>query len=163
MRSVFLMKTDLTVQAVHQGGMRVLASDGEFRVAMDYPVVDGESTIGSTPLTMLLASLAACSLNSVVVVLKKMQQPPAGLGVEVRCTRRTENPTLLTDIWLDFTVKGDVDSAAMTRALQLSEERLCPVWNMLKASTSIKASFHLQREPELGRERELLPAAPQAD
>jgi uncharacterized OsmC-like protein len=43
----------------------------------------------------------------------------------------------------------------MARALQLSEERLCPVWNMLKASTSIKASFQL--------ERELVPAATQAN
>jgi putative redox protein len=140
------MKNELTVHAVHQGGMRVLASDGEFRVAMDYPLVDGESTTGPTPLTMLLASLAACSLNSVAVILKKMQQPLAGLGVEARGTRQTEHPTVLTDISLAFTVKGDVDSAAMARALQLSEERLCPVWNMLKASTSIKASFQLERE-----------------
>jgi uncharacterized OsmC-like protein len=35
----------------------------------------------------------------------------------------------------------------MARALQLSEERLCPVWNMLKASTSIKARFHVE-QPE---------------
>jgi putative redox protein len=149
------MKTELTVHAIHQGAMRVLASDGEFRVAMDYPIVDGESTTGPTPLTMLLASLAACSLNSVAVILKKMEQPLAGLGVEVRGTRQTEHPTVLTDVSLEFTVKGEVDSGAMARALQLSEERLCPVWNMLKASTSIKASFQL--------ERELVPAATQAN
>ena len=34
------MKTELIVHAVHQGAMRVLASDGDFRVAMDYPIVD---------------------------------------------------------------------------------------------------------------------------
>jgi putative redox protein len=140
------MKNELTVHAVHQGAMRVLASDGEFRVAMDYPMVDGESTTGPTPLTMLLASLAACSLNSVAVILKKMQQPLAGLGVEARGTRRTEHPTVLTDVSLEFTVKGEVDPAAMARALQLSEDRLCPVWNMLKASTPIKSGFHVQQE-----------------
>ena len=142
------MKTELIVHAVHQGAMRVLASDGDFRFAMDYPIVDGECTTGPTPLTMLLASLAACSLNSVAVILKKMQQPLAGLGVETRGTRQTEHPTVLTDISLEFTVKGDIDPAAMARALQLSEERLCPVWNMLKASTSIKARFHVQQVPE---------------
>src|SRR5579862_4624839 len=127
------MKTELTVHAIHQGAMRVLVSDGEFRVAMDYPMVDGESTTGPTPLTMLFASLAACSLNSVAVILKKMQQPLAGLGVEVRGTRQSEHPTVLTDVSLEFTVRGDVDSAAIARALQLSEEQFCPVWNMLKA------------------------------
>jgi putative redox protein len=142
------MKTELTVHAIHRGAMRVLASDGEFRVAMDYPMADGESTTGPTPLTMLLASLAACSLNSVAVILKKMQQPLAGLGVDARGTRQKEHPTVLTDISLDFTIKGDVDPAAMARALQLSEERLCPVWNMLKASTPIKAGFHVQQVSE---------------
>jgi putative redox protein len=142
------MKTELTVHAVHQGGMRVLASDGEFQVAMDYPMGAGESTAGPTPLTMLLASLAACSLNSVAVILKKMQQPLAGLEVEARGKRRTEHPTVLAEISLEFTVRGGVDPAAIARALQLSEERLCPVWNMLKTSTSIKAEFHMQQEAE---------------
>ena len=142
------MKTELTVHAVHEGGMRVLACDGEFQVAMDYPMAADESTAGPTPLTMLLASLAACSLNSVVVILRKMQQPLAGLSVEARGTRRTEHPTVLTDISLAFKVRGGVDPAAIARALQLSEERLCPVWNMLKASTRIKAGFHVQLEAE---------------
>lgn len=142
------MKTELSVRAVHQGGMRVYASDGQFHVSMDYPQQDGDGATGPTPLTMLLASLAACSLNSVLVILKKMQQPLAGLGVEARGIRQTEHPTVLTDISLDFTVRGNVDPAAVARALQLSEERLCPVWNMLKGSTAIKAGFNLQPEME---------------
>ena len=79
---------------------------------------------------------------------KPTQQPIAGLEVEARGTRRAEHPTVLTEISLEFTVKGGVDPAAIARALQLSEERLCPVWNMLKASTPIKAEFHMQQETE---------------
>ena len=142
------MKTELSVRAVHQGGMRVFASDGEFQVLMDYPMQEGDTTSGPTPLTMLLASLAACSLNSVFVILKKMRQPLEGLVVEACGLRRTEHPTSLTDISLEFIVKGDVDPAAMTDALKISEERLCPVWNMLKASTTIRAGFHMQLEIE---------------
>jgi putative redox protein len=138
------MKTELNVRAVHQGGMRVLATDGQFDVLMDYPMREDETASGPTPLTMLLASLAACSLNSVAVILKKMQQPLSGLEVEARGIRKTEHPTLLTDISLEFTVKGGVDPAAMAHALNLSEERLCPVWNMLNGSTAIKAGFHMQ-------------------
>ena len=90
------MKTELTVRAVHQGGMRVLASDGDFHVTMDYPVGNDEIAAGPTPLTMLLASLAACSLNSVLIVLKKMQQPVAGIEVNARAIRKTEHPTGLS-------------------------------------------------------------------
>lgn len=138
------MQTELMVRAIHEGGMLVRASDGQFHVAMDYPIEDGHLLSGPTPLTMLLASLAACSVNSVMAVLKRMHQPVTGLGVEAHATRSTEHPTVLTEILLEFTVKGDsVDPAAVSRALQLSEERLCPIWNMLKASTAIKAEYKL--------------------
>ena len=141
------MKTELMVRAVHLGEMRVSASDGEFEVKMDYPLTDGEPTTGPTPLTMLLASLAACSLNSVAVVLRKMQQPFTGIQVEARATRKTEHPTVLADISLRFLIEGKVDPVAVGRALQLSEERLCPVWNMLKSSTTIEASFQMSADP----------------
>ena len=140
------MQTELVVHAVHDGGMRVRASDGKFHVLMDYPLQSVDSPAGPTPLTMLLASLAACSLNSVMAVLKKMQQHVTGIGVEARATRSTEHPTVLTEISLEFTVKGDgVDPAAVGRALQLSEERLCPVWNMLKTGTRIGAGFKIEQ------------------
>ena len=140
------MKTELSVRAIHQGGMRVLANDGQFQVHMDYPMMEGEVAIGPTPLTMLLASLAACSLNSVMAVLTKMKQPVTGMTVDARAIRRTEHPTVLSDIVLEFVVEGSVDPFAVGRALHLSEERLCPVWNMLKSSTAIKADFRLTHE-----------------
>jgi putative redox protein len=140
------METEVAVHAVHEGGMRVRTSDGQFDNLMDYPMKSGDWVAGPTPLTMLLASLAACSLNSVMVVLKKMQQPLNGLEVNARATRSTTHPTVLNKISLEFIVKGDgVDAGAIERALQVSEERLCPVWNMLKASTPIHAEFHIQR------------------
>ena len=142
------MQTELMVRAVHKGGMHVEASAGQFHIAMDYPLKDGEPIAGPTPLTMLLASLAACSVNSMMAVLKRMQQPVKGLSVDAHATRSTEHPTVLTKIALEFSVEGEgVDGAAVARALQVSEERLCPVWNMLKPSTPIAASYHLQREP----------------
>jgi putative redox protein len=139
-----MVNTELTVQAVHEGGMRVRVGDGNFHVLMDYPLNPDQTTVGPTPLTMLLASLAACSANSVMAILQKMQQPVSHLAVEAHANRSPMHPTVLLDITLEFIVKGEgVDHAAVSRALQLSEERLCPVWNMLKASTPIKASFRL--------------------
>ena len=140
------MQTELVVRAVHEGGMRVRANSGEFSVVMDYPASSGETLAGLTPLTMLLASLAACSVNSLMVVLNKMQQRVTGLAVDARALRSAEHPTVLTNIFLEFSVAGvAVDPAAVARALQLAEERLCPVWNMLKTSTEICAKFHIEQ------------------
>jgi putative redox protein len=150
------MKKELTVRAAHEGGMRVRATNGAFHLVMDYPMNVEDDAAGPTPLTVLLESLAACSVNSVMLVLKKMQQPVSELEVEVRALRRTEHPTVLTSISLEFAVKGEgVDPAAVTRALQISEDRLCPIWNMLKGGTAIKAGFHLEPsvEPEAAKAR----------
>lgn len=142
------MTSELHVCAVHQGGMRVQVSDGVHQVMMDYPTGQEESTAGLTPLQMLLASLAACSANSVMAVLqRRLHQPITGLEVEAHALRKQEHPTVLTDISLDFLVKGPgVDPAAVSLALKSSEEQLCPVWNMLKSTTPIHASFRLAEE-----------------
>ena len=138
------MQTELEIHAVHEGGMRVRSSDGYFNVLMDYPAASSKPVAGFTPLAMLLASLAACSLNSVKVILDKMQQPLSGLEVRAHATRSSNHPTVLREISLEFTVKGDhIVPANVERALQLSEESICPVWNMLKASTSIRAGCHI--------------------
>jgi len=142
------MTTELSVHAIHQGGMRVLAGTSDHKVLMDYPLQPGMTGEGLTPLQMLLASLAACSANSVMVILKKMNQTITGLEVEAHGLRRQEHPTVLTGISLEFLVKGSgIDEEAVARALKLSEEKLCPVWNMLKGRTPITTSVKITEVP----------------
>ena len=142
------MTSELHLLATHQGGMRVQVDDGVHQVMMDYPVRQDEATAGLTPLQMLLASLAACSANSVMAVLqRRLNQPVTGLEIEAHAQRRQEHPTVLTEITLEFLVRGaGVDPAAVSLALKSSEEQLCPVWNMLKGTTPIHASFRLAEE-----------------
>jgi putative redox protein len=139
------MMTEFSIRAVHRGGMRVTAGDHLHQITMDYPFAAEQKAAGLTPLQMLLASLAACSINSVMAVLqRRLNQPVTGLEVDAHALRKHEHPTVLTEIQLDFLVKGaGVDPSA----LKLSEEQLCPVWNMLKRSTPIRASFRLIEEP----------------
>jgi putative redox protein len=142
------MSTELSVHAVHQGGMRVLVGNGTHQVLMDYPMQQGEPAAGFTPLQMLLASLSACSADTVMHLLKnKFNQPVDGIEVETRASRTQKHPTVLTEIAMEFLVKGSgVSPQAVTSALQVSEEQLCPVWNMLKGGTPIQASFRIVGE-----------------
>jgi putative redox protein len=139
------MSTMLSVHAVHQGAMRVEATNGNHEVLMDYPLQPNEKCAGLTPLQMLLASLAACSANSLMLVLKrKLNQPVTGLEVDVRALRAEQHPTVLTEIELEFEVRGHgVSSEAVATAIKVSEDQLCPVWNMLKHGTPITASFRI--------------------
>ena len=138
------MPTELVIHAVNRGGMVVTAGDGRHTVTMDYPMpgASGEELAGLTPLRMLLASLAACSGNSVAALLRKMRQPVGEVEVDARGLRREEHPTVITDIALEFTVHGaGVEPAAVEKALAISEEQVCPVWAMLKGTTPITATY----------------------
>lgn len=139
------MTSELTVQAVHQGGMCFTTTAGDHTVCLDYPLGPGEKGSGPTPLQMLLGSLAVCSGSTIALVLGKMQKPVSGLQVTARGQRRDEHPTVLTEIALEFSLSGaDLDSASVARALTIAEEQLCPVWAMLKGSTPITASFRIE-------------------
>jgi uncharacterized OsmC-like protein len=119
------MPTELAIHTVNRGGMIVTAGDGRHTVTMDYPMpgAESEDLAGLTPLRMLLASLAARGL------------------------RRDEHPTVITEIALEFTAHGaGVESAAVEKALAISEEQMCPVWAMLKDGTPIIATYCVVEE-----------------
>jgi putative redox protein len=150
------MPSELTVRATHCGGMRIDASCGEYTVQLDYPAPAGLPVLryegdcaspdgaceGFTPLQLLLASLAGCAGNTMALLLARGAQPVNGIEVTARGTRRDEHPTVLTAIDLEFTIHGgDVDEAAVRRALAVADEQLCPVWAMLKPGTPIGATY----------------------
>ena len=98
----------------------------------------------SSPLELLLTSLAGCSGQVVVGLLKRMGQEVQGLTVRARGVKKEVHPTVLTSVELEFEFRGGrVDGTSVEKAFALSEERFCPVWVMLKASTPIKATYRL--------------------
>jgi putative redox protein len=141
------MPSELSVHAVHEGEMRIRATAGAHAVIMDYPMRPDQQAAGLTPLQLLLASLAGCSGNALAILLRKAKQPVAGIEVRARGDRREQHPTVLTSIALEFLVRGaGVDPEAVALALRASEEKICPVWAMLKGGTPITASFRVVDE-----------------
>lgn len=138
------MANELTIHAVHQGGMRFTAGNGVHAVDVDYPTTPGDAGTGLKSLELLLASLATCGGNTLALLLGRMEQPYTGLEVDARALRREEHPTVLTEIALEFTVHGPgVDKATVERALTVAQTQLAPVWVMLKAGTPITTSARL--------------------
>jgi len=112
-------------------------------VAIDF-TPEGEPIDGFSPLELLLASLAGCSGQVTVGLLKRMGQEVKDLTVHARGVKKEIHPTVLTSIELEFVFQGGrVDGASVEKALALSEERFCPVWIMLKASAPITATYRL--------------------
>jgi putative redox protein len=139
------MAKEVLTEVGFKGGMRFDGKSGRAGkpVAIDF-TPEGEAIDGYSPLELLLTSLAGCSSQVVVGLLKRMGQEVQGLTVRARGVKKEVHPTVLTSVELEFEFRGGrVDGTSVEKAFALSEERFCPVWVMLKASTPIKATYRL--------------------
>ena len=139
------MPSELVIQADYEGGMRLTAGDGEHSVTVDYPLEPGQEVAGLTPLKLLLASLACCAGNTVPLLLAKRGQPVSGLRVTARGERRDEHPSVLTRIEVEFALRGTgLDPAVVEHCIALADEKLCPVWAMIRPGTPIVTSYRIE-------------------
>ncbi len=112
-------------------------------IIVDYlkPVGDGE---GYTSLELFLVSIATCSGTSVLSLLRKMGKDISGFQVTASGCRRETHPTYFKNIHLNFEIKSrDVEAEHMDKALKLSEESICPVWNMVKDNVEVAWSYNI--------------------
>lgn len=137
------MPTELRIHAVHQGGLRMTATNGPYSVTTDYPTTPASQAAAFKPMELLLVSLAACTGSVVASLLARLHQPVEGVEVDARGVRRDEHPTVFTSIAMEFIVRGrGVEPAAVEKAIAHAD-RLCPVWAMLKPGTPMTTSFRI--------------------
>ncbi len=142
------MAKEVGAHIVFKAGMKFDGISGRAgrSVAIDF-APEGEDLDGFTPLEMLLTSLAGCSGQVVVGLLKRMGQEVKDLTVHARGIKKEIHPTVLTSIELDFEFRGGrIDGPSVEKALALSEERFCPVWAMVKTATPVKATYRLMAD-----------------
>ena len=118
---------------------------GNPEIIMDYfpPVGNGE---GYTGLELLLMSLSGCSATSIVGILKKMNKNVIAFHAGARGIRRTTHPTSFERIFLSFHLTSDnTADADIEKAIEMSEDTICPVWNMLKNSVEIITVYEIHK------------------
>jgi putative redox protein len=143
--------TELRIHAVHEGGLRMRATNGPHTVTTDYPLSPGDEAAGFKPMELLLVSLAACAGSVVASLLARLHQPVDRVEVEARGLRRDEHPTVFTRIALEFLVfGGGVEPAAIEKAIAHAD-RLCPVWAMLKPGTPMTTTYRIVEADERRR------------
>jgi putative redox protein len=131
----------LSDQKVQFTGLSKTNSDRP--VVMDYapPLGNGQ---GYTGLELLLISLAGCSATAVVSLLRKMGKDVSGFRVNASGVRRDRHPTSLRTITLEFVLNSrDARDGDMRKAIQMSEESVCPVWAMLKNNVEIRTEYRI--------------------
>ena len=91
-------------------------------------LIDANGSVAVSPVELLLVAAASCTASDVVLILQKQRVALRGLEVQVRGTRREEQPRRYTALHFVFTVTGDgADEAKARRAVDLSLEKYCSV------------------------------------
>jgi putative redox protein len=130
------MKPPTVVELVWEHDLVLSGTSGETRMTLD-----SASAAGPSPMQALGFALAGCMAMDVVHVLRKGRHDLRGLTVGLIAERADEEPRRFTSVALQFTVTGNVPTEQIQRALDLSREKYCSVWNSLRQDIELTATF----------------------
>ncbi len=115
----------------HIEGMRFLGETESQSVILESEYLGVQK--GPAPMQAFLLSLGGCTGMDVVAILMKMKQPPKKFEILVEGERAKEHPKVYTKVRLTYMFEG-VDYEKAEKAVQLSQDRYCPISAMLRRS-----------------------------
>jgi putative redox protein len=106
--------------------------------------MDGSAAAAPTPIHLLALSLAGCMAIDLVHILTRGRHPVTSLRTSLTGYRTDENPRRFTRIRLHFTLAGEMLPEHVERAIQLSREKYCAVWNTFRQDTDLEVGFTIE-------------------
>jgi len=107
---------------------------------------DRQTNTAPGPMELVLMALGACTATDVVSVLKKKRQKLESLEVVCSGERAAQPPTVWTKLEIVYRLRGNLDDAAVKRAIELSEDKYCSVAAMLKKTAKITWRYEILRD-----------------
>lgn len=127
-------KQDMTFEADVNG----------FKITMDAEPGVGGGNKGPRPKPLTLVSLAGCTGMDVISILTKMRAEPEYFNVAVEGELTEEHPKYYHKIHVIYELKGkDVDIEKVEKAVNLSRDRYCGVFALLRAGAEITYEIKL--------------------
>jgi putative redox protein len=119
-------------------------ADSGFTVDLGGAVSAGGDDDGFRPMELILVGLIGCTAMDVISILQKKRQQVTGFTVRATAERADEHPKVFTRAVIEYVVTGhDIDSKAVERALELSEQRYCPAQAMLGQVFPIELKYEI--------------------
>jgi putative redox protein len=100
--------------------------------------IDGDGKAGPSPMITLLLAAAGCTGSDVVSILKKMRVELRRCVIDLRGTRREEEPRRYVALHYRYVLSGDgLDRVKAERAVKLSIEKYCSVLHTLAPDLAV--------------------------
>jgi putative redox protein len=109
-------------------------------------VDDTKGGTGPKPIELVAAALAGCTAFDVIAILRgKSHQRVTAYEVRVEADQAERPPQSFVAVRIHHIVTGhDIDPAAVSEAIRISEEKYCSVEAMLKETATITTTFEIQ-------------------
>lgn len=133
------MKPPITASLTWQGDLRFVARTGAHEL-----ILDGASAAGPSPVQALALALAACMAIDLVDILTKGRHTFTALDTTIVGQRRDDPPRHFVSFTLRFSITGAVADHVVERAIRLSREKYCSVWQSLRQDIAFETSFEVR-------------------
>jgi putative redox protein len=127
----------VAVELEWQGGLRFAGTCGAVELTLDSPAGPGSVS----PVQALAFALAGCMAMDVAAILARGRLTVSSMRVRLDAERAAGDPRRLVRAELHFAVTGDVPPDRMDRALALSRDKYCSVWNSLRPDVELRTSY----------------------
>ena len=113
-------------------------------INVDGPPEFGGHSAAVRPKELILISLGACTGSDVISILQKKRVRLAGFEVRLKAKVAEEHPQVYTNIHIEYVFYGEhLSTADLERAIDLSQNKYCPVTAMLRNSVEITNSYSI--------------------
>lgn len=116
-------------------------------ITIDSPSPYGDGQ-GDTPLALFLTSFAGCAAMSLLTLLRnRMRKTVTGMTAQAVGVTKDEHPKAFSSIQLKITlVSPDATEKETLRALDSVENKICPVWAMIRGNVQVDTTIDFRRE-----------------
>jgi putative redox protein len=108
-------------------------------------MLDSDAKDGVSPMQALAFGVSGCMAMDLVHILTKARNAPRAVRVSFTGRRPLEPPSRFTAIALHFVIDGDAPDEQVQRALQLSRDKYCSVWNSMRPDIDFNVTFTVNR------------------
>jgi putative redox protein len=128
-------------------GLRFNAETGSGHTVELDSRTDETPLAAPTPMELQLVALGGCAAMDVISILRKMRQDVTEYAVELTGERASEHPKVYTTVDVVHRLRGrDIAEDSVRRAIELTIERYCPVFNMLYPKVAIRELYTIEDE-----------------
>lgn len=106
---------------------------------------DANDQLGCKPTDSLLMSIGGCMAIDIVSILQKMRMEIFRFHIDLSADRKPDPPQYLKSVEMVLHLSGkNMDSGKIERAIALSRDKYCSVYNSLRKDMDFKVSYVIE-------------------